>query len=81
MQKKWLLNLKNMGVNKIIAITHIGYDDNPAMDNDLVLAANVDGIDVIVGGHSHTQLDEPVVVDKDENGNERYNNYCTSLSI
>ena len=31
-----------------------------AVDNDLTLAAQVDGIDVIVGGHSHTQLDEPV---------------------
>ena len=38
------------------------------VDNDLTLAAEVDGIDVIVGGHSHTQLDKPVVVDKDENG-------------
>ena len=37
----------------------------------LLLAANVDGIDVIVGGHSHTQLYEPVVVDKDENGVEK----------
>ena len=35
------------------------------------LAAKVDGIDVIVGGHSHTQLDEPVVVDKDENGKQK----------
>ena len=38
------------------------------VDNDLTLAAEVDGIDVIVGGHSHTQLDKPVVVDKDEKG-------------
>ena len=59
---------EKQGVNKIVAVTHIGYDDNPAYDNDLVLAANVTGIDVIVGGHSHTQLDKPVVVDKDKNG-------------
>ena len=32
------------------------------------LQKNVDGIDVIVGGHSHTQLNEPVVVDEDEAG-------------
>ena len=38
------------------------------MDNDLKLAAMVDGIDVIVGGHSHTKLEKPVVVEKDENG-------------
>ncbi len=57
-----------MGVNKIVAVSHIGYDDNAAYDNDLTLAAKVKGIDVIVGGHSHTQLDAPVVVDKDDKG-------------
>ncbi|WP_416729800.1 bifunctional metallophosphatase/5'-nucleotidase [Fictibacillus sp. JL2B1089] len=60
--------LQLLGVNKIVAITHLGYDDNPAYDNDLELAKHVDGIDVIVGGHSHTQLNEPVVVSKDEKG-------------
>jgi 5'-nucleotidase / UDP-sugar diphosphatase len=59
---------ENQGVDKIIALTHIGYDDNPAVDNDLILAATVDGIDVIVGGHSHTQLNGPVVVDQDDAG-------------
>ncbi|WP_244951005.1 bifunctional metallophosphatase/5'-nucleotidase [Rummeliibacillus suwonensis] len=52
-------------VDKIIALTHIGYDDNPVVDNDRMLAASVKGIDVIVGGHSHTQLDQPVIIDKD----------------
>ncbi|MFB5086037.1 5'-nucleotidase C-terminal domain-containing protein [Psychrobacillus sp. PGGUH221] len=59
---------EKMGVNKIVAVTHIGYDDNPEVDNDLSLAAHVDGIDVIIGGHSHTKLDAPVIIDKDEKG-------------
>lgn len=42
--------LKNQGVNIIITLNHIGYYD----DGDL--AANVEGIDIIVGGHSHTLL-------------------------
>jgi len=42
--------LERQGVNKIIAVTHIGYAE------DLRLATVVDGIDVIVGGHSHTEL-------------------------
>ncbi|QDP41514.1 5'-nucleotidase C-terminal domain-containing protein [Radiobacillus deserti] len=54
-------SLEAEGVNKIVAITHIGYDDNPQVDNDQELA-KVDGIDVIVGGHSHTELSEPVFV-------------------
>ncbi len=56
--------LEDRGVNKIVALTHIGFDDNEAIDNDKLLARNVDGIDVIVGGHSHTKLEKPVVVDK-----------------
>ncbi|MER2169333.1 MAG: 5'-nucleotidase C-terminal domain-containing protein [Psychrobacillus psychrodurans] len=56
---------EDMDVDKIIAITHIGYDDNAAVDNDLTLAAEVEGIDIIVGGHTHTALEEPVVVDED----------------
>jgi 5'-nucleotidase / UDP-sugar diphosphatase len=43
--------LEAMGVNKIIALTHLGFD------RDLELAASVHGIDVIIGGHSHTNLD------------------------
>lgn len=62
---------EKMGVNKVVAITHIGFDDNPNVDNDQELAKNVAGIDVIVGGHSHTQLDKPVVVEKDKNGNAK----------
>ncbi|OMC81339.1 5'-nucleotidase C-terminal domain-containing protein [Viridibacillus sp. FSL H8-0123] len=58
---------EEQGVDKIIALTHIGYDDNAKIDNDLTLASTVKGIDVIVGGHSHTQLDEPVVIDQDNN--------------
>ncbi len=40
----------------IIAITHIGIED------DTVLAANVHGLDIIVGGHSHTRLTKPRIV-------------------
>jgi lantibiotic leader peptide-processing serine protease len=36
------------GVNKIIALTHVGFD------YDLDLAQNVSGVDVIIGGHSHS---------------------------
>lgn len=52
--------LEAQGVDKIIALSHLGYQP------DLDLAAKVDGIDVIVGGHSHTKLDAPVVVEKEE---------------
>lgn len=62
---------EDMGMNKIIALTHLGYDDAAAMDNDLTLAAAVDGIDVIVGGHTHTRLDEPIEISEDLEGSEK----------
>jgi 5'-nucleotidase/UDP-sugar diphosphatase len=49
--RRQVAELQAQGVNKIIALTHIGYG------NDLALAKAVDGIDVIVGGHSHTLLE------------------------
>ena len=30
--------LKQAGIDKIIALTHIGYDDNPDVDNDQELS-------------------------------------------
>jgi 5'-nucleotidase / UDP-sugar diphosphatase len=42
--------LTKAGVDKIVLISHLGYDV------DLKLAAAVSGLDVIVGGHSHTLL-------------------------
>ncbi|KZE38678.1 hypothetical protein AV656_07180 [Bhargavaea cecembensis] len=52
---------RNQGVDKIIALTHIGFNDSPVYDNDQLLAKNVEGIDVIVGGHTHVELSEPAV--------------------
>ena len=42
--------LKGEGVNKIIAVTHIGY----VRERDVI--AKIPGVDVVVGGHSHTLL-------------------------
>ncbi|MEK5231521.1 5'-nucleotidase C-terminal domain-containing protein [Lysinibacillus sp. FSL K6-0232] len=69
--KKAVTAFEGMGVNKIIALTHIGYNDNPNVDNDILLAKNVPGIDVIVGAHDHKKLDEPFVVDTNTVGEEK----------
>ncbi|AWE09299.1 bifunctional metallophosphatase/5'-nucleotidase [Lysinibacillus sp. 2017] len=84
--KKAVRAFEGMGVNKIVAISHIGHDDNPAIDNDLILASKVEGIDVIVGGHSHTQLDKPLVVDSDGTPTiivqaYQYNEYLGTLDV
>ncbi|WP_159884475.1 choice-of-anchor I family protein [Paenibacillus puerhi] len=44
------------GIQVIIALSHLGYN------RDRELAEAVPGIDVIVGGHTHTKLDAPVVL-------------------
>ncbi|MBC7093384.1 5'-nucleotidase C-terminal domain-containing protein [Candidatus Bipolaricaulota bacterium] len=51
--------LTAQGVTVIIALTHLGWD------RDLELATSVTGIDIVVGGHSHTLPAEyPAVVER-----------------
>jgi len=68
--KKAVQEFEEVGIDKVIAVSHLGLDNNPDFGNDQLLA-QVDGIDVIVGGHSHTAIHEPVVVTKDDEGNEK----------
>lgn len=47
----------------VIAVTHIGYkgsEENPKLFGDVQVAEQTSGIDLIIGGHSHTKL-EPAV--------------------
>lgn len=84
--QKMVNEFEKMGINKVVAVTHIGFDDNAAIDNDQQLAKYVDGIDVIIGGHSHTKLEEPVKI---EEGKEptvivqayQYGDYVGSLDV
>lgn len=45
-----IVELKKQGVNKIVALTHVGYP------RDLAAIARIPDVDVVVGGHSHTFL-------------------------
>lgn len=49
-------------VDMVVLLSHLGYDMKGAGIDDLGLPALVPGIDVIVGGHSHTFMDEPKLV-------------------
>ena len=47
----------------MVGLTHMGYEPyGDETDSDLLLAEGVAGIDVIIGGHSHTFLDPAVMV-------------------
>jgi 5'-nucleotidase/UDP-sugar diphosphatase len=47
--------LEAQGINHIIGLTHLGYND------DLALGQVITGVDVIIGGHSHTFLYTPTL--------------------
>ena len=46
----------------IICLSHGRLNDNPRRSEDELLAAAVPEIDVIVSGHSHTRLEQPIVI-------------------
>ncbi len=52
--------LKNdLKCDYVICLSHLGYKYNNDKVSDLVLAQNTSNIDLILGGHTHTFLDEP----------------------
>ena len=50
--QRYIDELNTKGVNKIILLTHYQYQ------NDLIMAKKLSGVDVIIGGESHTLLGE-----------------------
>lgn len=54
--------LEAQGAEFIICLSHSGTNENVKKSEDEQLAKQVEGIDLIVSGHTHTTLDEPIVV-------------------
>ncbi len=54
--KKQVALLREAGADIVIALTHSG------MDEDYRLASDVEGIDIILGGHYHYRTPEPEIV-------------------
>lgn len=49
-------------VDLIVCLSHSGTNaDDPEKSEDEILARQVDGIDLIISGHTHTELSEPIV--------------------
>ena len=61
----------------VVCLSHSGTNENPEKSEDQRFATEVDGIDVIVSGHTHTTLSEPIQV------NDTYivsaGEYCKNL--
>jgi 5'-nucleotidase len=51
--RKYIDELNALGINKIVVLSHLGYGP------DVNLAKSVAGIDIIVGGHTHTLMGGP----------------------
>lgn len=51
----------NEDVDMIVCVSHSGTSENEAKSEDEILAKEVPELDLIISGHSHTKLDEPIV--------------------
>ena len=60
--------LRAQGCSLVICLSHLGYRYRGARPSDQTVAAAVPEIDLILGGHTHTFLDEPDVFDRGEDG-------------
>lgn len=50
--------LRKEGCDVVICLSHLGYEYNTNQVSDKVLAASTHGINVIIGGHTHTFLED-----------------------
>ena len=61
--------LKKKNCDLIICLSHLGYKYNSNKISDLVLAKETENIDVIIGGHTHSFLDNPTI-EKNKKGED-----------
>lgn len=58
--------LKKKGADVIICLSHLGYEYKTDQVSDKILAAKTSGIDLIIGGHTHTFLEKVQVLSNSE---------------
>jgi len=61
--KQQIIDLKGQGAQYIVALSHCGYENGGA-PLDPAIAAGAPGINLIIGGHSHTVLQKAAMVGK-----------------
>lgn len=59
--QEYVNRLRDAGVDAVVAVNHVG------LPLDKLLAENVRGVDVIVGGHTHDAVKETIIIDRGEN--------------
>lgn len=53
--------------NLVICLSHLGYSYKTDKVSDLILAKQTNNIDLIIGGHTHTFLDQPTLIKNTDN--------------
>ena len=53
---------KKKNCDAVVVLSHLGYQYQSEKIDDFKMAQRTEGIDVILGGHTHTFLDEPTVL-------------------
>ncbi|MFY0672136.1 MAG: metallophosphatase [Bacteroidia bacterium] len=59
--KEIVAELQTQNCDYIICLSHLGFKNDSEKVDDHKLAESVNGIDLILGGHTHTFLNEPIV--------------------
>ena len=55
--------LKSKSCDLVICLSHLGFEyENKSINSDRKLAAETENIDIILGGHTHTFFDKPLVL-------------------
>jgi 5'-nucleotidase len=62
--RRCVSELRAQGCSLVICLSHLGYRYRREDPSDTLLAQEVDGIDLILGGHSHTFMDQPDIYPK-----------------
>jgi len=57
----------NQKCDAVICLSHLGYKYENDKVSDMVLAKKSRGIDIIIGGHTHTLLEKPVITRNRDN--------------
>jgi 5'-nucleotidase len=53
--------LRKQGCDIVICLSHLGFEHAEGIVSDRVLAKNTRGVNIILGGHTHTFLEDPAV--------------------
>ncbi len=64
--KEMVYDLTKKGCDLVVCLSHLGFRYDEKKISDTILAQKVSGIDLILGAHTHTFLDQPMVTQNKE---------------